>query len=110
MTTENGTNGESKPNIIAELHQAWVDAGKKKPNDATMAKLVKAYKEASKARETAEQAYVAAKSAESAAVKAIVLNRGKGRVSIGGRTLTPMSKGESVYFRPESTGVVEKLD
>ncbi len=110
MTTENGTNGESKPNIIAELHQQWIANGKKKAPEATMAKLVKAYKDASKARDAAEEAFEAAKRAESAAVKAIVLNRGKGRVEIGGRTLTPMSKGESVYFRPESTGVVEKLD
>lgn len=106
----NGTVDETKgPNMVQQLHEQWEKNGGKQPAEVITKGLVKAYKEAQKARDAAEDAFLAAKHKESQAVQAIILACGKGRVKIGGRVLIPMSKGDSVYFRSEGGGEVRDL-
>lgn len=108
------TNGQAAaaveaPNMVKQLHDQWLKSGGKQPAEAITKSLVKTFKEAKKARDTAEEAFIAAKHKESQAVQAIILNCGKGRVKIGGTVLIPMSKGDSVYFRSEGGGEVRDL-
>ena len=105
------TNGEKpkEPNLVQVLHDQWVKAGSKPPPDAVVAKLIKAWKEASKKRDAAEEAFNAAKHEESQTVQAIILAVGKGRLRIGGKNFIPMSKGKSVWLRNESLGEVKDL-
>jgi flagellar hook-basal body complex protein FliE len=104
----NGTNGSTTtqtpadPKLVDSLHAQWVAAGSKKPDQKTAKTLVAAWKAAQKEQEAAEEAYKKAMAKTSAAVSAIVVARGKGRVEIDGIICTPMSRGETVYFRKES--------
>lgn len=108
----NGTNGTTdtkEDSLLVKLHNQWVAAGSKKVDAKEAKRLVQAYETAAKARKAAEDAFVKAQRAESDSVAAIVLARGKSRVTIGGVLCSPMSRGQTVYFRKENQDEVESF-
>lgn len=111
MSKENGVAvDETKgPNKVEELHKAWVQNGSKAALPAVNKKLVGEYLAAKKAKEAAQAALRKAQASESAAVEAIILNNGKGRLRIGGEICIPMSRGGTVFFRGEGTGEVRDI-
>ena len=111
MANSNDTNGtEAKaPSLHNVLHAQWVAAGSKTPSKAEGGKLLKGYLEAHQAKKVAELALEEAQNAETAAVTAIILARGKGRLRIAGEVHIPMSRGGTVYFRREGGGEIGEL-
>jgi hypothetical protein len=101
-TTTTATTEAVKPDsLVVTLHKNWVTAGSKKADEKAIKKAIADYKALTAKREAAEAAFKAAASAESDAVAAIVKMRGKGRLMIDGVLHTPMSRGETVYFRKD---------
>jgi hypothetical protein len=89
--------------LVNQLHNKWVEAGSKPASPAEAKRLIAAYNAAAKALTAAEEAHAAAQKAVGRAVTDIVLARGKGSFLIAGVKHTPMSKGQTVYFRVESS-------
>lgn len=106
-TTE--TNGKTKtPSKLDALHAEFEKTHKGKTPAKRVAELVKAYTAAQAARQTADEKAAAAADVESRAAEAIIREcSGKGRVTIGGVNLMPMSRGDRVFFRREGGNPID---
>lgn len=110
MTTPTTENGQaSKTNRVEELHQLFLKNGGKPPPAVQNKKLVDDYLKAKKAKASAKAMVEKAQREESAAVEAIILANGKGRLKIAGQVCIPMTKGDTVFFRGEGTGEVKDI-
>lgn len=95
------------PSRLDTLDAAFKAGGGKPSKDAKV--LVKAWQTASAAKDAAEAALANAARAQSDAAAALIRGCcGKGRVTIGGVTYVPMSRGETVFLRRE--GSAEAVD
>lgn len=101
MSDDNGNSEEPKKGLLAELHKQWVLEGSKEPTEKQAKKLIADWKAIRKVREVAEKEFREVQQKESAAVRAIILARGKGRFKIGSAVYTPMARGETCYLRAE---------
>jgi len=110
MANSNGQPEATKePSKLDVLHDQWKKSGAKVAPDSVNKKLVDTYLKAAKTKDEAEEALAAAVKAQSMAVEAIILANGKKHFKIRGRTQIPMSRGDTVFFRGESTGEVQDL-
>lgn len=109
MATETNGASETKTNRVEELHALFIKNGGKAPPAVQNKKLVEEYLEAKREKAKAKAMVEKAQKRESAAVEAIILANGKGRLKIGGQVCIPMTKGETVFFRGEGTGEVKDI-
>jgi len=105
----NGTATPKGPSLVDQLHEEWKKQGAKPPTSALNKKLVADYTAAKKVKEKARAELDKAQAAESAAVKAIILANGKGKLRIGGEVCLPMTRGDTVFFRGEGKGEVKDI-
>lgn len=109
MAKNTVTDTETKaPSRLTELEVQY-DAMKVKPDAKAQKSAVTVWKNAKLKRATAEQSYESSKVDEAAAVEALILTVGKGRVKIDGTVYVPMSREKTVYLRKEGAGEVHEL-
>ena len=97
------TNGDAGSKLNS-LHAQWVKNGSVKLSKADGGAMITDYLKVKQARAQAEEAFEAARKAESDAVAAMVVKRGKGRIIIAGEPYVPMARGETVFLRREGGG------
>jgi predicted ribosome quality control (RQC) complex YloA/Tae2 family protein len=104
-TTPINENGDS---VLSALHKEFVATFRGKTTAKRQKELVEAFKTAKSKQDTAEKAAEKAAAEASEAAKAIIREVcGKNRVTIGGETYSPMSRGARVFFRKEKAGTMD---
>lgn len=103
------TNG-TKRNRLQELHAEYISKGGKDGAPIAANKpLLEAYAKAKVSRLKAEKALESAQLHEQDCIAAIIRNNGKGSMRIDGEKLTPMSRGETLFFKTEGSSEVREL-
>lgn len=107
-TTPTTPAATTEDTILAALRKEYETTFKGKTTPKRQAELVGGFKRATADLEAAEKAVETAKHKASEAAKAVIREvSGTSRVTIGGVTYSPMSRGENVFFRKESAGTLD---